>query len=169
MLELWVPEGSRGPSKGPRGPFKGPRDPFKGPRGPLELVCGADFSWKLMCGAGPGDLGGSRGRFRQKFQAKPGRKFTARGPLKGPRGPPRHPRGEQVEFDVQSDGRGSWRFSGRFSFGFWPKPTPETRLDCRGPPRTSISTKNQPRRLVLRPFRGTKKNPPDCLQVPRFL
>jgi len=27
----------------------------------LELVCGADFSWKLMCGAGPGDLGGSRG------------------------------------------------------------------------------------------------------------
>jgi len=27
----------------------------------LELVRGADFSWKLMCGAGPGDLGGSRG------------------------------------------------------------------------------------------------------------
>ena len=27
----------------------------------LELVCGADFSWELMCGAGPGDLGGSRG------------------------------------------------------------------------------------------------------------
>ena len=27
----------------------------------LELVCGADFQWKLMCGAGPGDLGGSQG------------------------------------------------------------------------------------------------------------
>ena len=27
----------------------------------LELVRGADFSWELMCGAGPGDLGGSRG------------------------------------------------------------------------------------------------------------
>jgi len=27
----------------------------------LELVCGADFSLKLTCGAGPGDLGGSRG------------------------------------------------------------------------------------------------------------
>ena len=27
----------------------------------LELVRGAGFSWKLMCGAGPGDLGGVRG------------------------------------------------------------------------------------------------------------
>ena len=27
----------------------------------LEWVCGADFSCNLMCGAGPGDLGGSRG------------------------------------------------------------------------------------------------------------
>ena len=27
----------------------------------FELVCGADFSWKLMCGEGPGDLEGSRG------------------------------------------------------------------------------------------------------------
>jgi len=27
----------------------------------FELVCGADFSWKLMCGAGPGDLGGCKG------------------------------------------------------------------------------------------------------------
>jgi len=27
----------------------------------LDLVCGADFSWKLMSGAGPGDLEGSRG------------------------------------------------------------------------------------------------------------
>ena len=27
----------------------------------LGLVCGAHFSWKLMCGAGPGDLGWSPG------------------------------------------------------------------------------------------------------------
>jgi len=27
----------------------------------LELVCGADFSCILMCGAGPGDIGVSRG------------------------------------------------------------------------------------------------------------
>ena len=26
-----------------------------------ELVCRADFSWKLLCGAGPGDLGGVPG------------------------------------------------------------------------------------------------------------
>ena len=26
----------------------------------LEVACGADFSWKLMRGEGPGDLGGSR-------------------------------------------------------------------------------------------------------------
>ena len=27
----------------------------------LEVPCGSDFSCKLMCGAGPGDLEGSRG------------------------------------------------------------------------------------------------------------
>ena len=37
----------------------------------LELVCGADFSCLLMCGAGPGDLGGGPGaRFRPKFPGK---------------------------------------------------------------------------------------------------
>jgi len=46
----------------------------------LELVCGADFSCKLMCGAGPGDLGGSGGRFRPEIQAKPGRRSPARLP-----------------------------------------------------------------------------------------
>ena len=30
----------------------------------LDLVCGADFSCVLMCRAGPGDLGGTGGRFR---------------------------------------------------------------------------------------------------------
>ena len=39
--------------------------------------------------------------------------------------------------------------------------------DRRGPPRTSISTKNQPRRRILRPNGGDQKIPPDCLQVPR--
>ena len=44
----------------------------------LELVCGADFSCKLTCGAGPGDLGGFRGRVRPKIQGKPARQFPAR-------------------------------------------------------------------------------------------
>ena len=35
-----------------------------------------------------------------------------------------------------------------------------------GPPRTSNCTNNQPRRPILRPSRGTKKKPPDGLQVP---
>ena len=36
----------------------------------LELVCGANFSWKLMCGAGPGDLRESGGRLRAKTTGK---------------------------------------------------------------------------------------------------
>ena len=51
--------------------------------------------------------------------------------------------------------------------GFRPEIDPGTPLDRRGLPGTSICTKNQPRRLILRPFRGTQKLPPDCLQVPR--
>jgi len=46
----------------------------------LELVCGADFSWKLMCGAGPGGLGGSRGPVTAENAGKPGRKSPARLP-----------------------------------------------------------------------------------------
>ena len=42
---------------------------------PLELVCEVDFSGSLMCGAGPGDLGGSRG---SDSAEKPGRKSPAR-------------------------------------------------------------------------------------------
>ena len=44
----------------------------------LELVCGADFSCKLMCGAGPGDLGGPGGWLRSTIQGKPGRKSPAK-------------------------------------------------------------------------------------------
>ena len=51
--------------------------------------------------------------------------------------------------------------------GFRPEIDPGTPLDRRGLPGTSICTKNQPRRPILRPFRGTQKLPPDCLQVPR--
>ena len=39
----------------------------------LELVCGADFSCKLMCGAGPGDLGGSPGSGSAENRWKTGR------------------------------------------------------------------------------------------------
>ena len=38
----------------------------------LELVCGADFSCRLVCGAVPGDLGGRPGgRVRPEIQGKP--------------------------------------------------------------------------------------------------
>jgi len=46
----------------------------------LELVCGADFSIILMCGAGPCDIGVSRGRFRLEVQRNQGRKSPARLP-----------------------------------------------------------------------------------------
>ena len=41
----------------------------------LELVSGADFLCKLMRGAGPVDLRGSRGRFPGSNPGKPARKF----------------------------------------------------------------------------------------------
>ena len=53
--------------------------------------------------------------------------------------------------------------------GFRPEIDPGPPLDRWGSPGTSICTKNQPRRPILRPFRGTRKLPPDCLQVPRKL
>ena len=46
----------------------------------LDLTRGADFAWKLMWGAGPGDLGGSRGTDLLKIQRKPARKSPARPP-----------------------------------------------------------------------------------------
>jgi len=52
--------------------------------------------------------------------------------------------------------------------GFRPEIDPKTFLDRRGLPGTSICTKNQPRRPILKPFRGTQKLPPDCLQVPSW-
>ena len=45
---FWIPEGSLAG-------FIGCRETA------LDLVCGADLSYKLMCGAGPGDLGGVPG------------------------------------------------------------------------------------------------------------
>ena len=46
----------------------------------------------------------------------------------------------------------------------WPR-TPFKRI---GPDCGTERTRNQPRRPILRPFRGTQKLPPDCLQVPRM-
>ena len=43
----------------------------------LELVYGADFSWRLICGAGPGDLGGSRGSISAKVLGKTGPKISS--------------------------------------------------------------------------------------------
>ena len=105
-----------------------------------------------------------------------------RGPFKGPRGPLKGPRGPlKGHLGVQNQrfARRAGLFSGwvpegslaqvfwaRFSLDFRPNTAPGTPLDRRGPPRTLISTKNQPRRPILRPFRGTDKIPPDCLQAP---
>ena len=59
-----------------------------------------------------------------------------RGPFIGPRGPLKGPRGF------------FWPVFG----GFSPEIDPGTPLDGPGAPRTSICTKNQPRRPILRPF-----------------
>ena len=50
----------------------------------LELVCGADFSWKLMCGAGPGDLGGSRGSASAGNLGKTGPKISSQAAFRYP-------------------------------------------------------------------------------------
>ena len=43
----------------------------------LESACEADFSWKLMCGAGPGDLGGSRVSASAENPGKTGPKISS--------------------------------------------------------------------------------------------
>ena len=58
----------------PSGPLFGCREMA------LEFVCGANFSWTWICGAGPGDIGGPGGRLRPEIQGKPGRKSPARLP-----------------------------------------------------------------------------------------
>ena len=64
-LKMWAPEGSLAGFFVRRGLA-------------LELVCGPDFSWKLTCGAGPGDLGGGPGgRLRPKIQEKTDPKISS--------------------------------------------------------------------------------------------
>jgi len=43
----------------------------------LELVCGAGFSCELMCGAGPGDLRGSRGSVSAENPGRTGPKISS--------------------------------------------------------------------------------------------
>ena len=59
--------------------------------------------------------------------------------------------------------------SGPVFLCFRPKPTPRDPLDRRDPPCTSISTKYQPRRPILRPLRSIKQIPPGCFQAPTFV
>jgi hypothetical protein len=56
---------------------------------------------------------------------------------------------------------------GRISSKLGPE-TPQT-PDRRGSSCSAGCTKNQPGRPIIRPFRGTNKFLPDCLQVPRLL
>jgi len=49
----------------------------------LELVCGADFSWKLMCRADPGDLGAPRGSDSAGTRGKTGPRISSQTALIG--------------------------------------------------------------------------------------
>ena len=59
------------------------------------------------------------------------------------------------------------RAAGGVPFIFLTENRPLDPLDRRGPPRTSICTRNQPRRPILRPFRGTQKRRKSTLGHPR--
>jgi len=50
----------------------------------VELVCKADFSCKLICGAGPGDLEGSRGSISIENPGKTGPKISSQTAFKYP-------------------------------------------------------------------------------------
>ena len=114
-----------GPFRGLRDHFEGPRGPFKGPRGSLKGL--------------RGPLKGPRGPFKGHWRPSTGdrRPVTVdrrpstgdfkrtRGPLKGP-----------------------------VFLGFSPEIDPGPPLDRPDAPRTSSCTKNQPRRPILRQFRG---------------
>ena len=151
----------------------------------LEWVCGADFSWKLMCVAGPGDLGGSRGpasaenpgKTRPKISGQIAFRYPGRASLRqaGPSFAPRLSRVMAVgpcrlrrrgptritRDPHDTEGGPTWLLEGSlagdfrpgFPWDFRPKPAPGTPLGRRGPPRTSASTRNQPRRPSLRPKR----------------
>ena len=69
-------------------------------------------------------------------------------------------------------GRHGGTLAGDFRRGFpriRPKSTPGTPLDRRGPPSTSISTRNQAGKPTLTVVRGIRKTQPNCRQVPNRL
>ena len=57
----------------------------------LEFVSGADFSCKLMCGAGPGDLRGSRGSTSAEKSKENRAEHLQPGCLQAPSSPARPP------------------------------------------------------------------------------
>jgi len=68
---------NRGPANSKRCVPEGSLEGFFGCRETaLELICGADFSCKLMCRAGPGDPGGSRGAASAENPRKTGPKIS---------------------------------------------------------------------------------------------
>ena len=129
----WGPfQGSRGPLRGPRGPFKRPRGPFKG------LLSGTQAG---MCTA-----------------SAPGIRMAARA-VSDSFGGYRKTRSHAAIWVSE----GSLARNSRFGFpGFLQKIDPGTPLDRRGLPGTSICTKNQHRRPILRPCRGTQKSAPEA-------
>jgi len=154
----------------------------------LELVSGADFWCKLMFRASPGDLGGPGVDLRPKTQENLPKNFLPdclQVPSKGCETNPsakltaslwidRGPLGCVSDWGIYprslNSASPSWVPEGSLAKNFRagspkPKIDPETPLDRRGLPGTSPCTKNQSRRPILRPLRGTQKLPPDCLQV----
>ena len=78
------------------------------------------------------------------------------GPFNGPRGPFKGPRApfEKTPGSFKRRGRGvKIKIFVPVFLGFSPEIDPGTPLDRPGAPRTSICTKNQPRRPILMPFR----------------
>jgi len=83
----------------------------------LKLVCGADFSCILMCGAGPGDLGGG---------GAPGVDFGWKS---------KENRAENLQPDcpqVPRTSRPGWKFGGSWLAGFLGKPRNGFRIGLRG-------------------------------------
>jgi len=144
-----------------------------------NLVCGADVSRKLMCGAGPGDLGGSRGSDSAQISGKTGPKISSLTAFRYPAPPPPKPSEGRAGIISMPAGAGRgppwisalphtplpiprstadrraarqsrnpghlkalWlEIFGPFFLGFTAESDPQDTLDCRGPPRTSMSTK----------------------------
>ena len=125
----------------------------------LELVSSGLILSNLTPRASPGDLGGSRGRFPSGIQksecrsrARNGSSARARHTCYGGFSAPDSRRlGPRIALEKPFRTTSHPPFLARSPLKFRLKSPPGTLLDHRGPPRTSISTENQPRKPILTP------------------